>query len=245
MTNHFERFGIAHLSPSSLNLYAANPSLWCLRYLYKVDDAMGPAAHRGTAVEDGLSHWLQTHDITASANIALDRFASLTHEMPGPETEAERANILPMLVQAQAACKEYGNPEKRQLRVEHLVDGVAVPIIGYSDFEWRTFGIDLKTTKQCPSQPRDEHVRQVSLYAKCASKPFRLVYVTGKKSATYQVGDNTAANGLADLERIARSVQHLLARSETPDEAAQIFSPDYSDFRWSPTTRDSAQQVWR
>ena len=245
MTNPFERFGIAHLSPSSLNLYAANPSLWCLRYLYSVDDEMGPAAHRGTAVEHGLSHWFETHDITKSAELALDRFAALTHEMPGPETEAERANVLPMLVQAQSACREYGNPPIRQLRVEHRVDGLAVPIIGYSDFEWPDFGIDLKTTKQCPSQPRDEHVRQVALYAKASRKPFSLVYVTGKKYATYKVGDNTAANGLADLERIARAVQHLLSRSETPDDAALTFCPSYQDFRWSDTTREAAMNVWR
>lgn len=244
MTTPFERFNMKHLSPSSLNMYAVNPCLWVGKYLFGWKDDMGPAAFRGTAIEAGLDHWLYQRHPDNALTVALNQFARLTEGEASDEHEAERANIEPMLQQAIAALKEYPVPVARQIKAEHWVDGVEVPIIGYIDYLFDDHGLDLKTTKACPSSIKADHGRQVALYSKAKERPFSLLYVTAKKSAIYPLSQEDADMHLRDLERQARAVRHLLAKSETPRDAANYFAPDFSDFRWSEKTIESANQLY-
>jgi len=238
--NPFERHGIKHLSPSSLNLYAANPCLWVGRYLAGWQDEMGPAGHRGSAVESGLDHWMFQRDGVAATAVALNRFADLTGGQADGEHEAERANVVPMLTQAIAALKDFSTPVGRQFKVEYWANGCEVPIIGYIDYLWEDFGLDLKTTKACPSSIKADHGRQVALYAEARKRPFKVLYVTGKKSALYDLNPEDQATSIRDLERQARAVRHLLNKSDNAEDAARFFAPDTSDFRWSPKTIEAA-----
>lgn len=240
----FERFDVKHLSPSSLNMYAVNPCLWVGKYLFGWKDEMGPAAFRGTAIEAGLDHWLYQRDPEAASIVALNQFARLTEGEASDGHEAERDNIGPMLSQAIAAMKDSPVPVARQIKVEHWVDGVEVPIIGYVDYLFEDHGIDLKTTKACPSSIKADHGRQVSLYAKAKERPFKLLYVTAKKSALYPLSQEDADIHLRDLERQARAVRHLLNKSETARDAANFFAPDFSDFRWSEKTQEAANTLY-
>lgn len=234
--NAFEKFGIKHLSPSSLNMYAANPSLWVGRYLLKWEDSMGPAGHRGTAVEAGLDLWIYQRDVECAIQAAYQKFAQLTDGQADDDHESERDNLEPMVKHAIAAMKDAPTPNARQMAVEHWVDGVEVPIIGYVDYLFDDFGVDLKTTKACPSSIRSDHARQVALYAKAKGKPFKILYVTAKRSSMLPLSDEDAALHLRDLERQARAVRHLLRKSDTPQDAARFFAPERSDFRWSEKT---------
>jgi hypothetical protein len=60
MSDPFAKFGIDHLSASSMNTYAACGAMWCLRYLPGLEykDQVGPGAWRGSAVEAGLDWWI-------------------------------------------------------------------------------------------------------------------------------------------------------------------------------------------
>lgn len=244
MTHPFERHGINHLSPSSLNMYAANPSLWVGRYLMGWKDDMGAAAFRGTAVEAGLDSWLYERDVDKAVEAALRNFALNTEGQADEEHEAERSNIVPMLQQACLALKDCPTPNARQLKIEYWANGIEVPIIGYIDYIFDDFGLDLKTTKACPSTPKADHGRQVAVYSKAKEKPFRLLYVTAKKFALYPITDNEAAVHLRDAERQARAIRHLLNKSQDASDAARFFAPEFSDFRWSEKTISLADTVY-
>lgn len=246
MTNPFERHAITHLSPSSLNLYAANPSLWVGRYLLAWQDEFGPAASRGTAIEAGLDLWLFDRSKAQEAEtVALANFMDRTQGVADDEHEAERANIVPMLRQAIAALGDVSTPIGRQMKIEHYANGIEVPIIGYIDYLFEDFGLDLKTTKACPSAIKADHGRQVAVYAECKKRPFKVLYVTAKKSALYELGGNEQAIALRDLERQARAVRHLLKHSFDAMEAAKFFAPDFSDFRWSDKLSEAANQLYQ
>lgn len=244
MSNPFERHGITHLSPSSLNLYAANPCLWVGRYLSGWQDEMGPAGHRGSSVESGLDHWLFERNKDQACVVAGNRFAELTGGQCDEDHDAERANITPMLSQAVQALAAFDKPVARQIKVEYWANGLEVPIIGYVDYLWDDYGIDLKTTKACPSSIKADHGRQVALYAEAKKRPFKVLYVTGKKYALYDLSPEDQAAHLRDLERQARAVRHLLNKSESPEDAARFFAPEFSDFRWGPKTVDAANQAY-
>ena len=245
MANPFERFDIKHLSPSSLNLYAANPALWTGRYLLGWRDEFGPAAQRGTAIEAGLDLWLFERNLGDAVAKALAHFAELTQGEASDEHEAERANIAPMLQQAALALKDCGKPIGRQMKVEHYANGLEVPIIGYVDYLFEGYGIDLKTTKACPSSIKPDHGRQIALYSEAKKRPFRILYVTAKKSALIEQTPQEAAMHLADLERNGRAVRHLLANSQTASDAAKFFAVERGDFRWSEALLTKADELWR
>lgn len=241
--NPFERHGITHLSPSSLNLYATNPRLWVGRYLQKWEDEAGPAAFRGSSVEAGLDKWLYERDAKAAEQIALAQFAMKTDGQADEAHEAERAMIPAMLAQAVEATKEAPPPVARQLKVEYWANGVEVPIVGYVDYLWEDFGLDLKTTKACPSAIKADHARQVALYAAAKERPFHVLYVTPKRHAEYMLSEGEAAMHLRDLERLARATRHLLKHAEDADDAAHFFAPAREDFRWSERTIELATEA--
>ncbi len=242
--NPFEKHNITHLSPSSLNNYAANPALWVGKYLLGWKDTMGPAASRGTAVEAGLDRWLYGQkDPEPCIQAAWQKFAEDTGGLADEEHDSERANLEPMLIQAMRALGNVPTPNTRQLKLEHYVNGVEVPIIGYTDYEWTEYGLDLKTTKACPSSIKADHARQVSLYSTAKKRPWKVLYVTTKKHALYDLTPEDCAVHLRDLERAARSVRHLLSKSEDGKDALRFFAPDPDNFRWSAETINLARET--
>lgn len=244
MNNPFERFGIKHLSPSSLNLFQANPALWCGRYLFKWTDDAGPAAKRGGAVEAGLDVFLFERDQPKARAVALDNFALNTHGVAEDDYEKERAMIVPMLDHAMLAMKDMPKPVARQIKVEHWLDEIAVPVIGYIDYLWEDRVRDLKTTQRIPSELKGDHARQVTLYWKVRQRPTDILYVSEKKSSVLELTPDDAARHLYDMRRAASTLQHVLSRSETGHEFARFYCPDWENFRWSPQTRKLAEGMY-
>ena len=83
----FERHGIDHLSPSSINSWLNAPSLWVLEKLLDHRGRMGAAAHRGTATEVGVSAGLFDHKLTQAECLAL---ALPVYDFPA--IQSERSN---------------------------------------------------------------------------------------------------------------------------------------------------------
>ena len=66
-----QQHGIEHLSPSSLNLFAAEPALWVMERLLGHRSSPGCAAHRGTAAEAGIEIGLINPDLPVAEYTAL------------------------------------------------------------------------------------------------------------------------------------------------------------------------------
>lgn len=243
--NPFEKFGLRHLSPSSLNGFLANPALWVGKYLLGWSDDPGPSARRGQAIEAGLDMALfKLGDEKSQEAATLKSFADLTNGIADEAHEKERENLVPMLHQARIALKDYSLPLSRQMKVEFWADGVEVPIIGYYDLLFQNEGIDLKTTLRIPSEMRPEHKRQLALYSKTKDVPFTALYVSPKKSSMLTLPPSEVDGCVGELVMAARAVQHLLRKSDNPLEAAKFYAPDYGHFHWSDETKKLARQIW-
>lgn len=243
--NPFTRHGIKHLSASSLNCFRTEPAAWVMRYLWGIKDAGNAAMWRGRAVEAGLDSWLYKRDLQDAQSTALQAFELEAQGEASDEVENERRNVLPMLQQGISAAPE-DTPVARQYRVEMWLDGVEIPLIGYADYVFASGPLDLKSTTRCPSSLEtlsQEHVRQVSIYSKARNEPSALLYVTPKKAARYDIPPEMVTAAIADVNRIARSLRSVLARSRSRDEVAELFAPDYQSFYWSDATRQAAIQV--
>lgn len=243
----FARHNIKRLSPSSLNLWQGEPALWVLKYLMGARDEAGPAAKRGHAVEAGLDRWLMgDRDFFACHRAALDNFALNTGGQADDEHEEERDVIGPMLEQATAAMKDAPRLTARQVAIETYLDGIDVPVIGYCDYVLEDGAIvDLKTTHRMPSSPKQDHVRQVAIYQKARQAPVSLLYVTPKKFARLNIAQEACDEAIADMTRVARSLQSVLAAAQTAEEATRFVAPDFSKFYWNADTRKLAMEVWK
>ena len=246
--NPFEQHGIDHLSASSLNLFAAAPAVWVLEKVLKRRQPVGAAAHRGTAVEDGVAHGLMNGAAVGECvAVAQAKFASLTALSGDPRKDKEQDSIKDMVVTALGELRPYGPPSHLQGRIEYAVDGLAVPLIGFYDFKWAESGVlvDLKTTHRLPSEISTSHARQIALYRAALGDNLdaRITYATTKKVATYRL--ENAREHVQALERIALTVQRFLAVSADPMELAGIVVPDVDSFYLAdPAARSTAHQVW-
>lgn len=250
--NGFALHGLDHLSATSLNLYAAAPALWVVEKLLRRRAPVGCAAHRGTAVEHGVSLGLfdpalAVADCQAAALAEFDRLAALSADANrGKEREA-----IPGLVEtALAELRAYGPPTpppegQRQHRVEVLLPEVPVPVIGYQDFVWDAHGIvlDLKTQLRLASEISPAHARQGAVYVAGTNRQMRFCYATPKKVAVYALEDPRAP--LVTLQHIALRLERFLRLSRDPAELAGLLCPDFESFWWSsPEARALGREIY-
>lgn len=245
--NPFERFGIKHLSPSSLNLWANEPALYVLKYLHGHKDDMGAAAKRGTAVEAGLDVFLFNRDASVSdcTDVAIHNYRINTLGILDDEHDKEAGLIAPMLAQAIGALRNAPPVAFRQLSIETWISGIPVPIIGFLDYVFEDGSIlDLKTTARLPSAPRPDHIRQVSIYAQARQAPVSLLYVTPVKHARYHASADQVAEGLAEVTRIAKTLARVLSASSTAADVAEFVTPKFDSFYWNDNSINAARKVW-
>jgi hypothetical protein len=244
VSNPFEKHGIKHLSASSLALYRAEPSIWTMKYLYGVKDEMGAAVWRGSAVEAGVD--LMIYNPTATVSEVLPTaYARFDNEAQGEisdKIDKERGGIPGFIEQAASLLRPLGIPTARQWRTDLWLDGIEVPVIGYLDYLWPDFLVDLKTTWALPSTPKPDHAIQVVGYQEATGRKPKLAYVTPKKGALYDIEDPTEP--LWSLRRSATALRSMLDRAGDRDAVANMFSPNFDDFRWNDALKQEAFRLY-
>lgn len=234
-------------SPSSLNLFCASPSMFVLERILGVRQPVGSPAHRGTAVEEGVTHGLLNPgaELKACVDAALKKYDTISALSGDKRREDYRATIPAMVETALAELRPYGVPSKVQGFVEWRPEGLDCPIVGYFDFEWAQHGVlvDLKTTEKLPSSIKIPHARQVALYTPSDNIDARLTYCTPKKKATYRL-ENVREHRNA-LHQIALRVERFLSLSDDPEFFLNITAPDYESFYWGGPARNIGFDRWK
>jgi hypothetical protein len=236
-----------HHSPSSLNLFVAEPAMFVLERILGHKQLVGAPAHRGTAVEQGVTHGLLNPKVSveACAKRALAHYDTLMALSPDPRRAKYRAGIPAMIQVATTELRRYGVPTGMQGFVELKPAELKLPIIGYYDYWWDQHGIvgDLKTTERMPSEIKQSHARQIAFYAGSGNVDARILYVTPLKMQAYHLEDIGAHR--AALLRIAGTVERWLALSDDPMFFVGITVPNLDSFYWSdPAVRQLAYKYW-
>lgn len=234
-------------SPSSLNLFCASPSMFVLEKVIGKRQPVGAPAHRGTAVEEGITLGLLNPDasVTSCIQAALKKYDAITALSGDKRREEYRETIDGMVMAGLDELRPYGVPSHTQGFIEWRPEGLKYPIVGYFDFHWEQHNItvDLKTTEKLPSSVKVPHARQVALYVTTNNADARVSYVTPKKRATYRI-DNIDAHREA-LHQIALRCEAFLALSDDPKFFIDITAPDFESFYWSgPPARQIGFETW-
>jgi len=248
----FDRHNISHLSASSLNLFVAQPSLWMASYLLKRRTGVGPAAHRGTAIECGVEAGLfDPHMPVAEAQkLAEAKFHTLTRFSADARIEKERELVAPSVEVALAELRQYGVPEKpengRQHKIEVELGEGLPPAWGFLDFKFQDHGItvDLKTSSRVPSEISVPHSRQGAIYWKhLGNHQIRFAYASGKRMAVYALEE--PAIHFAECVKIARAIERLLSLSDDGEKLTRALYPDATSFYWGDASAQSlAREIW-
>lgn len=234
-------------SPSALNLFAAQPALFVLEKIMGFKQPVGSPAHRGTAVEDGVTHGLMNPDalLKECSEVAFKKYDIITALSLDKRREEYRETIPGMVESALLELRPYGVPSQCQGFVEWRPEGLVYPIVGYWDYHWADSNVtvDLKTSEKLPSSVKVPHARQISLYVTSNNADARVCYTTPKKRATYQV-ENIDAHRSA-LHQMALRCEAFLSLSEDPAFFKTITVPDLDSFYWSgPAARQLAYEHW-
>lgn len=246
MPNAFERHGISHLSASSLNLYAAQPALWVAERLLDRKSPVGAAAHRGSAVEAGVTKGLldTRADIEECAAEAAMTYRKLTALSGDPKRDIEGDAVAPIVRIVLPELRAYGEDVACQERIEWKAEELPIPFLGFADYRWPSHGIliDLKTQLRLASAIKTPHARQVASYAGQMGDNIdaRVTYATPKKVVTYQL--ENIRKHISSLIKIGMALERFLAVSRDPQELAGLLMPDVDSFYFND--RQTRQMAW-
>lgn len=245
--NGFALHHITHISASSVNAFAAEPALWVMERLMKLSAPVGCAAHRGAAIEDGVTAGLldPSLPIGAAQKIALETYDRRSSLSADSNREKERDAVAPAVAIALAELRQYGVPDLVQKRVEVQLPDIPVPLIGFLDYGWSTTGtvLDLKTSLKLASEISGAHARQVAGYVHGTNHQARVCYTTPKKLAVYVLEDPSAR--INEVVQIAMRMNRFLSISADPAELAALMVPNYDNYFWnSPIARAHGKQLY-
>ena len=239
----FKAHGINYLSPSSINTYINDQSLWVARYLFKIKSSTGASAVRGIATEFVLADKYEKG--VFDYNLLDVKFMSLCAESGidlGDIKTAKEKNLLKGFGSVIDENFDYENLEAYQEKVEVPIDDMPVPIMGYIDFRFKDKIVDLKTSTRMPTRPTEAQKRQMALYSMAyPNSSVDLFFATPKEHKKFTLKNLTLYK--KQLRKVALSIQRFLSISDDKHELASLMYPNLDSWLWSGM-KEEANKIW-
>lgn len=220
--NGFEKHNLKHVSPSQINMYTTCAGAWAARYLFGCKFSFGNPARAGVLAEDAVRHVLLGNMTREEAIKQAKETYNAAIILTGTDADKKRGEAIEgMIENALIELEPYGVPcfanasnFNGQNEIELICngDGWKIPIKGYLDFFYpdKNLVIDLKTSMKCPSFMSPEHELQGSIYKKATGMDVKFLYVTGKKSAMFDIDDETMNKNLAKVKTVLNRLEKFL-----------------------------------
>ena len=241
--NPFKAHGINYLSPSSINTYINDTSLWVARYLFKIKSSSGASAVRGIATEFVLADKYEKG--VFDYNLLDVKFMSLCAESGIDLGDIKTAKEKKLLKDFGTIIDEnfdYKDLEAYQEKVEVQIEDMPVPIMGYIDFRFKGKIVDLKTSTRMPTRPTEAQKRQMALYSMAyPNSSVDLFFATPKEHKRFTLKNLTLYK--KQLRKVALSIQKFLSISDDKHELASLMYPNLDSWLWSGM-KEEANKIW-
>lgn len=253
-----------YLSASQINRFLDEPALWVMDQLYGIKSAAGPGAWRGNAVEAACDAVLFSQaDDDAALKAAMDRFEVDAQGDLSDEVGKERAALSVYLHNLLPTIRGLGMPLTRQSKITLKLNSLDMDIIGYVDWRFPDYLMDLKTTGRMPSldpvsgrlKDKWDHLRQVAIYERAEGVTPRLCYATPgkpekgqdrKAPLLYTPSRDELDAAMRQVEAAGRAMQRLLRSEQAKDRIAELYPPrDMQSYLWNDALRAEATTIWR
>jgi hypothetical protein len=268
LSNPFKRHRIDHLSASSINQFIMSPAKFILTVSGYRDEFGSPAMWRGIAVEEGIVTGLKDRRLSLRSihEVARNRFIKLkddyihaerdkpisTYDMENMVNRMDKElKALPVYLEASVPYfRDLGKPTDYQKKIELELEGIPVPIIGYTDLQYKSEAgnqivRDIKTVAKLPSKNRSTVERQLAIYAMAENAVPIVDYVCSSR------GGLVESRPVENIEQTkkeiiiaVRAMAKLLSLSEDVSEIAQFIYPNFDDWIWSKNEIKQAKKLW-
>jgi hypothetical protein len=264
-------FDIHHLSLSHVKCFTEDRAQWYARYILKEKLPVGPAAFRGSSVEDGLCELLSGADALTAATVTANAFRKRCEEsgilLDDYKAKAEQKKLGAYLDNALVCAEDTGLKDyavdEIQTQKQIGLDIQGLPVTkGFIDFTAEV-PYELKTVGRMVKAPRLWDVQQVLIYMKALKVEMGyLLYASPTGNATYIVRDGSnelASQGIPSsisyYESSALAVAgfcdaYLSYCDQDVDAAIEAMrwacTPDPASYRWtSDETKAIAERIWK
>ena len=150
---------------------------------------------------------------------------------------------MPYYDMVHANCN-YPNLVNYQEKVEVQYGDLPIPIIGYIDFVFDDFILDLKTTSKMPSICPETVKRQMAVYSMVyTDRPMVVDYVTPKKYQTFKLDELQLYR--RQVYDICMGLMRFLGTSDSPLQLTQSFHPNFDHWAWDDKMKNEAKKIWR
>jgi CRISPR/Cas system-associated exonuclease Cas4 (RecB family) len=241
--NPFSRFGIKHLSATSMLQFRNDPALGIVYLVLGIREAGSPAMHRGTAVDEAIGSLL-TQSIEPNLDqlkrAATNKYRSLIEDDPehfnGRYVEQELRVLLRCLEVCFPLMRSWERPYAYQQEITLKIEGIEVPVRGFIDLLYPSEVRELKSTVKPKREITRDHAFQVSTYAMAIHQetgewPEACVdYITPDALQSYAL-DNVEAKA-QEVVQTAFTIRTLLASSKDEATLQKSVQPDFSRWVW-------------
>jgi len=263
--------GVYHFSPSQLNRPLAN---WMFEYVYLSKEkrreivvgenaAFGTAVH--TVIQAVVCHGQDINEATEEAMTGYDFH-------PANFSDDKRDKFRELIPAAASVGIDLLSPlfagAQEERKIELMLDGVLVPVMGYVDLFKDGLLAEIKTKAprqgmikkdgtrswakaSLPKEPQWEHVLQAAVYWKATGATPNIAYVSAEDGVIFspdncdKMSQDILDFAIEEIRRKAITRQNLLAVSTDPKVLAGLMEPDFNHpFYWGHQFVNDAKELW-
>ena len=232
-------------SASKGNDWYNNPSLWVYRNLLGIKTDTTPRMGMGNSAEFGCA--ISLFYDRSDAQVVEHCTNHMVNQFNG-EWFDETDKVGSIAINLSNAIKEHfpdaGVPHLFQSYKRHSLESLEYPITTVTDFEYEEMIIDTKATLAVPSKPREDHVRQQSLYSVLRGKPATLVYASHKKSAVFELDEETIMTNYENMIQSFQSLELFMNTVPNIQTFKRMIPLNTDGYKWSKEDREQAKENW-
>jgi hypothetical protein len=254
VSNPFSRFGIKHLSATSMLQFRSDPALGIVYLVLGIRETGSPAMHRGTAVDEAIGALL-THTIEPNLDQLKRAAANSYRKLIKDDPENYNARYVEQELRVLRRCLDvcfplmtaWERPTAYQQQIFLQIDGIEVPVRGFIDLLYPNEVRELKSTIKPKRGIVEDHAFQVSTYAMAIQQetgewPEACVdYITPDSLQSYAL-DNVEAEAQGVIET-AKNIRNLLAAAENESDLQKSVQPDFNRWIWKYRPRSKRTAI--
>jgi hypothetical protein len=253
--NPFAKFGIQHLSATSMLQFRNDPALGIVYLVLGVREVGSPSMHRGTAVDEAIGCLLTepTGDATLEALkfSAANKYRRLIKEDSEHYNGRYVQNELRVLLSCLDVClplmQSWERPTAYQKEICLKIEGIEVPVRGYIDLLYPSEVREIKSTVKPKREIIQDHAFQIATYAMAIQHetgewPEACVdYVTPVSLQSYAIDDiETQAQ---EVVKTAFSIRTLLAKAQNKAALQKLIQPEFNRGIWKYRPRSKRAAI--
>lgn len=269
-----------HLSPSHINSFIAYRQSWFISYGLNQRGPGNPNMYRGTSVEEGVNWFIAKRTPADWGSNSIDpdlvtnavKKAQATFAMKCAESNDDPNWMMQSIEDCTRAAIDHfagiwgSNIPISQKKINTVLDGVKIPVIGYLDYTLPNVIQDLKVSGTTPTKIKgtdgeyhlkQDYIIQGSIYRWSEGLPVEFHYMIplkgGVKAVVVPLTDRDYEWGLQYATMAAQKIELVFNTLSKPfefqdkDDLGEVFAamafPSLADF-WNEKERQAASKIW-